>query len=152
MRSSRHSFAVALLVLATHAVVAEPLGKNFTVAAYLPEWRYEGANFADMARTVNQLILFSLEVQPTGRLSAYDRLPRKELMIEAREATRAAGSKLLACVGGNGRSAGFPGAVANKERRQRFVEGLVALCDKHELDGVDLNCASIGVQSGGLGT
>lgn len=112
---------------------------NVTVAAYLPEWRYEGANFADMARTVNQLILFSLEVQPTGRLSAYDRLPRKALMTEAREATAAAGCMLLACVGGNGRSAGFSAAVANKERRARFVDGLVALCDKHGLDGIDLN-------------
>ena len=113
--------------------------RNFTVAAYLPEWRYEGANFASMSRTVTQLILFSLEVQPTGRLSAYDRLPRAELMLEARAATKAAGTQLLVCVGGNGRSAGFSAAVAKPDRRQRFVEDLVKLCDKHDLDGVDLN-------------
>ena len=41
---------------------------NLTVAAYLPEWRYEGANWRDMSEVVNQLILFSLEVTPIGRL------------------------------------------------------------------------------------
>ena len=112
---------------------------NFTVAAYLPEWRYEGANFVDMAAVVTHLILFSLEVQPTGRLSAFDRLPRKDLMEEARAATRATGSKLLLCIGGNGRSAGFTHAVAKKERRARFVESLESVLDQHDLDGVDLN-------------
>ena len=125
-------------MLATVAVTASP-SRNFTVAAYLPEWRYEGANFADISRTVTQLILFSLEVTPIGRLSAYDRMPRAELMLEARAATKAAGTQLLACVGGNGRSDGFGPAVAKADRRQRFVDDLVKLCDKHDLDGVDLN-------------
>lgn len=132
------SVGMALLLACASAVFSTP-AHNFTVAAYLPEWRYEGANWVDMSRTVSQLILFSLEVQPTGRLSAYDRLPRRELMTEARAATKAAGTKLLVCVGGNGRSAGFSPAVAKKERRQRFVDDLVKLCDKHDLDGVDLN-------------
>ena len=132
------------LVLVLHLVgsgeassIAEP--GNFTVAAYLPEWRYEGANWEDIAEVVDHLILFSMEVQPSGRLSAFDRLPRKELMQEARAATRAAGSKLLVCVGGNGRSAGFSSAVAGKERRSRFVNSLISLLDRYDLDGVDLN-------------
>lgn len=112
---------------------------NLTVYAYLPEWRYEGANWVDYAAVVTHLILFSLEVQPTGRLAAFDRLPRKELMSEARAATKVAGTKLLVCIGGNGRSAGFTHAVANKERRERFVESLASLADKYDLDGVDLN-------------
>ena len=115
--------------------------QGLEVAAYLPEWRYEGANWRDYSAVVTQLILFSLEVTPVGRLSAFDRLPRKELMEEARAATRETGTKLLVCVGGNGRSAGFSAAVANKERRQRFVDSLVSLADKYDLDGVDLNCA-----------
>ena len=110
-----------------------------TVAAYLPEWRYEGANWVDISKTVTQLILFSLEVQPSGRLSAHDRLPRKELMLEARAATRAAGTKLLLCIGGNGRSAGFAHAVSKNASRTLFVDSLLALLDKHDLDGVDLN-------------
>lgn len=128
------SAAVLTSVLA--AMAATP---KMEVAAYLPEWRYEGANWVDISSTVTQLILFSLEVQPTGRLAAHDRLPRKELMHQAREATKASGTKLLVCIGGNGRSAGFTAAVAKKDRRERFVQSLVELCDKYDLDGIDLN-------------
>ena len=103
-------------------LAASSAAHNLTVAAYLPEWRYEGANWVDVSAVVTQLILFSLEVQPSGRLAAFDRLPRKELMTDARTATRAAGTKLLVCIGGNGRSAGFTHAVASKERRARFVK------------------------------
>ena len=129
-----------LLVWQTNMSVA---ATNMSVAAYLPEWRYEGANFADMASVITHLILFSLEVTPSGRLTAFDRLPRKELMAEARLATRATGSKLLICIGGNGRSAGFTHAVAKRETRKRFVESLESLLDEHDLDGVDLNCARL---------
>ena len=128
---------LALLLLLSLAEGA--VARNLTVAAYLPEWRYEGANWEDISETVTQLILFSMEVQPTGRLAAHDRLPRKELMLAAREATRRTGTQLLVCIGGNGRSAGFQQAVAKKDRRQRFVESLVELIEKHDLDGVDLN-------------
>ena len=127
------------MFVAVAAAAANAAAGNMTVAAYLPEWRYEGANWADISKVVTHLILFSLEVQPTGRLSAHDRLPRSELLSEARLATRAAGTKLLVCIGGNGRSAGFSAAVAKKERRANFVKGLMALVDVYELDGVDLN-------------
>ena len=78
-----------MLLLAGSFACAYKYAHNLTVAAYLPEWRYEGANWHDISAVVNQLILFSLEVQPTGRLAAFDRLPRKELMAEARAATYA---------------------------------------------------------------
>jgi len=124
------------------AVISRNNNNNFTVAAYLPEWRYEGANFVSICQTVTQLILFSLEVEPTGQLSIpslTDRLPRTELMIDARMATRDAGAQLLVCIGGNGRSGGFSQAVSTSTRRQRFVNDLVLLCDKYDLDGIDLN-------------
>ena len=126
--------ALLLLFALPHAA-----SRNITVAGYLPEWRYEGTNWVDVAEVVDQLILFSLEVEPSGRLSALDRLPQPQLLEEARLATRNAGSKLLICVGGNGRSAGFSRAVSKKASRALFVSQLVALCEKHDLDGVDLN-------------
>ena len=43
--NSRLPFLWVLSVLGVRAATA---ADNFTVAAYLPEWRYEGANFADM--------------------------------------------------------------------------------------------------------
>ena len=41
---------------------AAVLPTNFTVAAYLPEWRYDGANYARLCRVVTHLIFFSIEV------------------------------------------------------------------------------------------
>ena len=112
---------------------------NFSVAAYLPEWRYEGAHWIDIASVVTHLILFSIEVTPTGALAALDRLPRAELLQEARAARDASGSRLLLCVGGNGRSAGFSPVVRSKKARARFVAALLALCEENGLDGVDYN-------------
>ena len=112
---------------------------SFMVAAYLPEWRYEGANWATICATVTHLILFSIEVAPSGALAALDRLPRPELMREARAAATASGTKLLLCIGGNGRSAGFSPMVASEAKRARFIAALLALCEQHGLDGVDYN-------------
>ena len=122
---------------------------SFQVAAYLPEWRYEGANWATICATVTHLILFSIEVAPTGALAALDRLPRPELMLEvrrqvtstangtalctprlscapqARAAATASGTKLLLCIGGNGRSTGFSPTVASKAKRARCVAALL---------------------------
>lgn len=41
---------------------------QFAVLAYLPEWRYEGANWDTICQHVSHLILFSLEVAPSGAL------------------------------------------------------------------------------------
>ena len=43
--------------------------EHFSVVAYLPEWRYDGANWETIFQTVTHLILFSIEVNYT--------LPRK---------------------------------------------------------------------------
>ena len=43
-------------------------GDDFAVVAYLPEWRYEGANWDTICQHVSHLIIFSLEVAPSGAL------------------------------------------------------------------------------------
>ena len=58
--------------------------RDFAVVAYLPEWRYEGANWDTILGTVTHLILFSVEVLPSGELSALDRIPRSALLTEVR--------------------------------------------------------------------
>ena len=111
----------------------------FAVAAYLPEWRYEGANWVEIAAHTTHLILFSMEPAPDGRLLAADRMPRPDLLRQARDATRATGTKLLACFGGNGRSAGFSPMTRDPAARARFVANVVALCARDGFDGVDYN-------------
>ena len=136
--------ALVLLVLLCAAVDSSPDtgvdgASDFAVAAYLPEWRYEGANWDTIAEHVTHLILFSLEIAPDGSLSALDRIPRPELLKQARSAATRHGTQLMICFGGNGRSAGFSPMVRDAHARARFISELVKLCDKHDFDGVDYN-------------
>ena len=91
-------------------------------------------------------------VQGGGMIGALDRIPRKELLAEARAAADRHGTKLLVspvlsidpeeefgsqqqsvtpqiCFGGNGRSEGFSPMVRDDDARQRFVAELLALCE-----------------------
>lgn len=46
---------------------------------------------------------------------------------------------MLLCVGGAGRSEGFPEAASSSKGRKRLVASLVALVEKYALDGVDFD-------------
>ena len=124
--------SVLLLSLLTHSSSEPP---PFTVAAYLPEWRFDSANYERICRTVNMLIFFSIEVHGNGTLAALDRLPRLSLVREARPHCK----RMLLCVGGNGRSGGFSAAVSSRKSRRRFISALLRLCEKAGFDGVDYN-------------
>eukprot|EP00435_Cladocopium_sp_Y103_P040137 s41_g10.t2 len=65
------------------------------IVAYLPEWRYEGANWETISEHTTHLLLFSLEMTAKGKIMAMDRFPRKELYEQAREATRKHGTALM---------------------------------------------------------
>jgi len=127
-----------LACLVAAAAAAAP-ADDFAVAGYLPEWRFDGANWEVIAKHVTHLILFSLEPTPDGDVAALERLPRPALLKRARRATRAEGAKLLLCFGGNGRSAGFSRMARSPAARAAFVRRTVALLDKWDLDGVDYN-------------
>ena len=140
--------AAACAAMAVDAAVPPPKDDHI-VAGYLPEWRYEGANFDVMARHLTHLILFSLEPGADGSIQARDRLPRPKIMKNARKWTRRHGTRLQMCFGGNGRSSGFSAMVASDRARARFVANVVALCDEHDLDGVDYNWEYPGYVMGG---
>lgn len=124
----------------------------FAVIGYLPEWRYEGANFDTLSRGLDALILFSAEPLPDGRLSGLDRLPRAELLAEARAAATAHNTALLVCYGGNGRSSGFSAMVRSVSARKRFVSATAALIKEKRFDGVDLNWCVQGTACSVCGT
>ena len=75
----------------------------------------------------------------SGRLQALDRVPWRSVLKDARSAADAHGGKLLLCVGGNARSAGFSPTVAKKSARKRFIAALMQLIEKNGLDGIDYN-------------
>ena len=106
---------------------------------YLPEWRYEGANWDTLSTHLTHLILFSAEPTPLGELAGLERLPRPAIIEAARAATKKRGCELLVCFGGNGRSSGFPIMVSNPHARETFVANVVKLVEKHKLDGIDYN-------------
>ena len=128
---------------------------DFAVAAYLPEWRYGGANFNEICKTVTHLIFFSLEPTPTGSITGLDRFPGPDVLADARNK----GCQLIICFGGNGRSgayrytyksehcvitlsfiaAGFSSMTRNDQARVRFVKNVRKLVLKNDLDGVDYN-------------
>ena len=120
----------------------------FAVAAYLPEWRYEGAHWETIAQHTTHLILFSLEISPSGGITAVDRFPRPSLYAEARTATQQHNCKLLICFGGNGRSSGFAPMTRFKSTRTTFLNNLQRFMDKYQLDGVDYNWEYPGYQMG----
>ena len=133
--------ALLLMLLVQHS-------NTFSTVGYMPEWRHEGADFDRLCQHLSHLIFFSAEMTPKGDIIALDRLPRQELMKEARSAATRYGTKLLLCLGGNGRSGGFSVMVRNSKNRKRFVENLVKLLNTYELDGVDYNWEYPGYRMG----
>ena len=76
---------------------------KFAVIAYLPEWRYEGANFDTICQHVTHLIFFSIEPSGiSGDFTGLDRLPGEHVLKAARLAATRNRCKLLICFGGNG--------------------------------------------------
>lgn len=131
--------ATVILTFIIAGVASQTSNNNFVVAAYLPEWRYAGVDWDLVCQNVTHLILFSLEISPSGSITALDRLPSKENLQAARAAATLHGTRLMICFGGNGRSSGFGPLVARKSLRRQFVQELVKLLDEYNLDGVDYN-------------
>ena len=125
-----------------------PLSLSFNIVGYMPEWRHEGADFDRLSQHLTHLIFFSLEPTPKGDIIGQERIPRPELMKEARQAATKHDTKLMICFGGNGRSGGFSVMVRNEKNRQTFLRNLAKLLDKYELDGVDYNWEYPGYRMG----
>jgi len=129
-------------------IISFRLSWAFNIVGYMPEWRYEGADFDRLFDHLSHLILFSLEMTPKGDIIALDRLPRPELMEQAKAAAKNKNKKLMICFGGNGRSGGFSVMVRNGKNRKRFIDNLVALVQKYNFDGVDYNWEYPGYRMG----
>jgi hypothetical protein len=94
------TFKLLILLALTCVMGVYSFQKKFAVAAYLPEWRYGGANFEKICKTVTHLIFFSVEPTPNGDITGLDRFPPPDVLEDARNK----GCELIICFGGNGRS------------------------------------------------
>lgn len=138
--SATLALASAALAAAA-ATAAPPPPASFSVFGYLPEWRYSGANFDALFAHLSHLAFFSAEPHPdgSGRLSGLDRLPPATALADAHAAAARHGTRLLLCLGGNGRSAGFGPTARRKTPRARLAKAVAELVVDKGLDGVDLN-------------
>ena len=72
-----------LFVLSILFVIFTNIDKSssFSVVSYLPEWRFEGCNWATLCQLSTHVILFSLEPGPSGHIQSLDRIPRNILQF-----------------------------------------------------------------------
>jgi GH18 family chitinase len=105
------------------------------VVGYLPYYRMEGFT-AERLGPVTDLIYFGIEPTRTGGFPESP-IPDEHLS-QLRALAEHAKCRLLLCVGGGGRSNGFP-ALVDTRRRAAFVEQLCGYCADHQFDGVDFD-------------
>lgn len=118
------------------AADAAPASGAFRVAGYLPDYRMDTIT-ADQVRLLTDLIVFSAQPGANGdlQLGALEKAPWARLTeLKTRHRVR-----MILCVGGWNRSAGFAPLVASPQARQRFVQSAVRTCLDKRLDGIDLD-------------
>src|SRR5688572_14631119 len=90
---------------------------EFRVIAYLPEYR--GAGFdIDQARPLTDLVVFAATASEDGTLDTAGL--RRFPWSKARQLKKETRARLILCVGGWGRSKGFPAVAADAAKRKAF--------------------------------
>jgi GH18 family chitinase len=117
-------------------VAAEVPRPEFRVIAYLPEYRGAGFEVGE-AQALTDLVIFSAAAGEDGAIdmSSLRRFP----WARARQLKKETRARLILCVGGWGRSKGFPVVAAEPAKRKAFAESAVRICLEQRLDGVDLD-------------
>ncbi|MCA9266600.1 MAG: glycoside hydrolase family 18 protein, partial [Planctomycetales bacterium] len=128
-----------LLTLA--AAICAPRGaaaveRQFVVVGYLPEYRVAEVAAGKLA-PVTDLVYFGLAPPADGRIPSPPVAP--QTLRKLHEIKRTANCRLLLCVGGWNRSAGFAQLVQSEAARRRFIAGLTEICRGSEFDGVDFD-------------
>mmetsp|Transcript_17285 Transcript_17285/g.39831 ORF Transcript_17285/g.39831 Transcript_17285/m.39831 type:complete len:354 (+) Transcript_17285:166-1227(+) len=135
-RFTFHLLAIAFFV----AGFAQPSTSDQTVvAAYLPEYRF----YIDVEAAVQHLtdvILFSVSPRRDGSLDDHWlKAPDIRRVRRAADAVPGRPVNVLVCLGGAGRSEHFASVAQSKAKRDLLASNLLALAERHELDGVDFD-------------
>jgi GH18 family chitinase len=125
---------MASLALRDHA--AEPAATPLRLAGYLPEYRLPAP---DLTRThgLTDLLLFSAQPNREGgiELGALGR----SSWAGAYQLKSDLHVRLILCLGGWGRSEGFPAIATNAASRALFTRNALNLCRDRRIDGLDLD-------------
>ena len=109
---------------------------DFAIVGYVPEYRVDLVD-PILVKSVTDLVFFSARVNAAGRLDFGKIKPDHLKKMAAWKKEHRI--RLLLCVGGWERSAGFSKAAENEMSRREFAKSLEAYCIKNQFDGVDLD-------------
>lgn len=130
--------AFALLSTMAHGTAQEPPHnrQEFRIVGYLPDYRMADFNLTP-CRLLTDLYIFSAEVSPEGHLllNRLEKAPWAGLQT-FKTAHRV---RLVLCIGGWDRSAGFGPMAMSSEARRRFLEDVQTTCLEKRLDGIDID-------------
>jgi len=128
------------------------------VGGYLPNYR-KSVELDDSAEFLTDVMLFSLELTEDGLDVSEDGEAKgccidndmvelgmdtkmeASLLAEKNNTLRGDNKQfnILMTVGGGGRSNGFPSLTNDRDKRQKLIEDLRAICIRENLDGVDFD-------------
>jgi GH18 family chitinase len=124
-------FAYVVLLLLTNRSVST------RVVGYLPEW--QEIDYREVFQSgLTHLILFSVEIN-AGNIMGLSRLPNEAKLAMIHREAAEAGVKVMLCVGGAGRSAGFAEVARTQKKRSIFLNALNAVLAGNKLAGVEFN-------------
>ena len=115
---------------------AEPATPAFRVVGYLPEYRLARFDPED-AKFVTDLIYFAVTPTAAGDAGLGRIRPESLALLKSIKAKN--GTRINLCLGGWGRSRGFPQLAASSEARKKLIEQLRDFCQTNGFDGVDLD-------------
>lgn len=124
--------ALVLSLLIVSTARAEPV-----LSVYLPDYRVKAGDKPALYGTTH-LVLFSAKPSPDGSVD-FSRVTPELRAFAATGRQQNPDLKVTVCVGGWGRGTEFASAVATTETRHRFASELVAFCETHQLNGIDID-------------
>jgi GH18 family chitinase len=109
---------------------------GFKVVGYLPYWR-GSVDAVRMDRLTHVIYAFAFpRASGDGTLLPLADAARLSRLVSAAHASDV---KVLISIAGNGGDGGFEALAASPASVQTFVDGVLALCDQYQLDGVDID-------------
>ncbi|KAK2035199.1 family 18 glycosyl hydrolase [Colletotrichum zoysiae] len=126
------------------------MSQGWVNAVYYPNWRvYKNQTPACLpANAVTHVLYAFIKVNTDGTLKLTDDWADTQIPVDGTKGCLSALANLkasaphirtLISVGGGSGSAEFPALAANPAARARFAQEIKAFCDKHQLNGVDID-------------
>ena len=132
-RSLNYTVLLLVLFMSTGSTVN---AGNHRVAGYYPAWLHDAypADAVNVAALTHVIYAFSWP-REDGTLASYAYPSYPELTDRVHEA----GKTMMVSLGGGGLSGGFAAATADMRIRAMFIANVLAFCDQHGFDGVDID-------------